>query len=135
MQEFFLGIEVGGSKLPIVLGDESARICRRWRLDVDADKGGGGIRKQIESTLAGIKGTTVLKGVGVGFGGPVDWKTGRVCCSDQVQGWSEFELETWLRRISGAPVRVDNDANTAALGEALHGIGRGANPVFYVTLG
>jgi glucokinase len=52
-----------------------------------------------------------------------------------VQGWSDFELETWLRRISGAPVRVDNDANTAALGEALHGIGRGANPVFYVTLG
>ncbi len=30
---------------------------------------------------------------------------------------------------------VDNDANVAALGEARRGAGRGANPVFYVTLG
>jgi glucokinase len=33
------------------------------------------------------------------------------------------------------PVRVDNDANTATLGEALHGAGAGFNPVFYLTLG
>jgi glucokinase len=30
---------------------------------------------------------------------------------------------------------MDNDANTAALGEALQGAGRGFDPVFYVTLG
>jgi glucokinase len=30
---------------------------------------------------------------------------------------------------------VDNDANVAALGEAMRGAGVGANPVFYVTLG
>ena len=30
---------------------------------------------------------------------------------------------------------IDNDANTAALGEALAGAGRGLSPVFYVTLG
>ncbi|MDB6039879.1 MAG: glucokinase, partial [Verrucomicrobiales bacterium] len=34
-----------------------------------------------------------------------------------------------------APIRVDNDANTAALGEASLGAGRGFNPVYYVTLG
>jgi glucokinase len=32
-------------------------------------------------------------------------------------------------------VAVDNDANTAALGEALSGAGRGYSPVFYVTMG
>jgi glucokinase len=32
-------------------------------------------------------------------------------------------------------VRVDNDANVAAFGEALHGAGKKSNPVFYVTLG
>src|SRR6185295_6797087 len=35
----------------------------------------------------------------------------------------------------GAPVTVENDANTACLGEALRGAGVGRNPVFYVTLG
>jgi glucokinase len=32
-------------------------------------------------------------------------------------------------------VVVDNDANVAALGEATRGVGRGNDPVFYVTLG
>jgi glucokinase len=73
--------------------------------------------------------------VGVGFGGPVDWRTGRICRSHQIAGWSNFDLGGWLKTLTGAPVLVDNDANVAALGEALHGAGRGANPVFYVTLG
>lgn len=33
------------------------------------------------------------------------------------------------------PVFVENDANVAALGEALVGAGRGCNPVFYVNVG
>ncbi|MCX6925427.1 MAG: ROK family protein [Verrucomicrobia bacterium] len=41
----------------------------------------------------------------------------------------------WLGKLVGAPVRVDNDANVVALGEALCGAGVGYNPVYYVTLG
>ena len=41
----------------------------------------------------------------------------------------------WLSQVAGAPVVVENDANVAALGEALRGAGVGYNPVFYVTLG
>jgi glucokinase len=135
MQELYLGIEIGGSKLPIVLGDSSSRIIRRWRLAVDSAKGGAGIRSQIGQVLAEIRTSTALRGVGVGFGGPVDWRTGKICCSHQVEGWSEFELRQWLQELTAAPVLVDNDANTACLGEALHGAGRGLDPVFYVTLG
>jgi glucokinase len=65
----------------------------------------------------------------------VDWRTGKICCSHQIEGWSEFELGVWLRGLTSVPVRVDNDANTACLGEALRGAGQGRNPVFYVTLG
>jgi glucokinase len=65
----------------------------------------------------------------------VDSATGHICCSHQIEGWSEFPLGDWLRGLTGLPVRVDNDANTASLGEAQRGAGRGHNPVFYVTLG
>ncbi|MGN6387306.1 MAG: ROK family protein, partial [Verrucomicrobiota bacterium] len=41
----------------------------------------------------------------------------------------------WVSDFAQAPARVDNDANVAALGEAIHGAGKGLNPVFYVTLG
>ncbi len=131
----YLGIEIGGTKLQLVLGDASAKILERHRLTVDRAQCGAGIRQQIETTLDKILCSTKLAGVGVGFGGPVDWRTGKICLSHHIEGWSEFELGAWLKGLTGAPVSVDNDANVAALGEARHGAGRGANPVFYVTLG
>ncbi len=74
-------------------------------------------------------------GIGVGFGGPVDVQTGRICCSHQVPGWSEFPLREWLHSVYPIPVFVDNDANVGALGEATYGAGQGMDPVFYSTLG
>ena len=67
--------------------------------------------------------------------GAVNFKTGKICRSHQIEGWSEFDLRGWLAELTSARVIVDNDANVAALGEALRGAGRGHNPVFYVTLG
>jgi glucokinase len=135
MQPPYLGIEIGGTKLQIVAGDATGKIVQRHRFTVERAQGASGIRKQIEATLAKILSTAKPKAAGVGFGGPVDWKTGRICKSHQIEGWSEFELGKWLQELIGAPVAVDNDANVAALGEALRGAGAGANPVFYVTLG
>jgi glucokinase len=130
-----LGIEIGGTKLQLVLGDATGRICERRKLPVDPARGATGIRQQIEGALPGLlRGRRILR-AGVGFGGPVDWKTGRVCRSHQVEGWSEFDLGGWLQQLADTSVVVDNDANVAALGEAMRGAGVGSNPVFYVTLG
>lgn len=134
-EQIFLGIEIGGTKLQLVVGDSSAQIIRRWRLTVEPAQGAVGIRQQIESTTAEILTTHAIRAVGAGFGGPVDWKSGRICRSHQIEGWSDFELGQWLYSVVRVPVRVDNDANTGTLGEALHGAGKGYNPVFYVTLG
>ena len=130
-----LGIEIGGTKLQLVLGDAAGKICARRKLAVDRATGAAGIRQLIERALPELlRGQQVLS-AGVGFGGPVDWKTGRICRSHQIEGWSEFDLGGWLTPLAGAPVVVDNDANVAALGEAMRGAGVGFNPVFYVTLG
>ncbi|MCI0534055.1 MAG: ROK family protein [Verrucomicrobiales bacterium] len=135
MEQRYLGIEIGGTKLQLVLGNAEALIQQRWHRLVERDKGGAGIRDQIAATLSEICSTTSLSGIGVGFGGPVDWKTGKICCSHHIEGWSDFELGPWLEKLTQVPVRVDNDANTAALGEASQGAGLNFNPVFYVTLG
>lgn len=130
-----LGVEIGGTKLQVVLGDEAGKIGERRKLAVDPSKGAAGIRQQIEKAVAELtQGRRILR-AGVGFGGPVDWKTGRICVSHHVEGWSEFDMAGWLSQVTGAPVVVENDGNVAALGEALRGAGVGFNPVFYVTLG
>ena len=130
-----LGIEIGGSKLQLVLGDEAGRIHERRRLVVDQAKGAVGIRQQIEQTIIELLSLGEVTAVGIGFGGPVDWQHGKICCSHHIAGWSEFDLVEWLRPLTKAAVFVDNDGNVAALGEALRGAGVGLNPVFYVTLG
>jgi glucokinase len=135
MQHRFLGLEIGGTKLQIVVGNASAQILDRRRLVVDPARHCAGIRGLIEVTLAELIPATKPSAIGVGFGGPVDWKTGEICRSHQIEGWADFKLRDWLQTLSGLPVCVDNDANTGTLGEALHGAGVGLNPVFYVTLG
>lgn len=76
-----------------------------------------------------------VEAIAVGFGGPVDRRTGRIARSHQIEGWSDFDLQSWLANLTEKRVLVDNDANMGALGEALHGAGQGFDPVFYVTLG
>ncbi len=130
-----IGIEIGGTKLQLVLGSASGSITQRRRLDVDRASGGAGIRRQMAAVLPELLAGHAPAAVGVGFGGPIDWKTGRIECSHQIEGWSDFPLGEWLRETTGLPVAVDNDANVAAFGEAKHGAGQGRNPVFYITMG
>ncbi len=131
----FLGIEIGGTKLQLAAGDEQIRITERCRFTVDPSQGADGIRRNIEQAFKELRKRRSFDAVGVGFGGPVDWRQGRICRSHQIGGWSGFELGRWIESMAAAPVFVDNDANVAALGEARYGAGRGFNPVFYVTLG
>ena len=135
MPRTVLAIEIGGTKLQLAVGDDSGAIVERQRFDVDKTRGGAGIREQIVATLPLLLAQAKPEAIGVGFGGPVDWRTGRIARSHQIEGWSGFDLGGWLREMTGLPVRVDNDANVAALGEATRGAGAGHNPVFYVTMG
>src|SRR5689334_16429923 len=113
-----IGIEIGGTKLQLVMGDERGRICARRKLPVEPNRGAEGIREQIQQELPQLAAGQNVRAVGVGFGGPVDWSTGKICRSHQIEGWSEFHLAAWLHKLVAVPVRVDNDANVAALGEA-----------------
>jgi glucokinase len=129
----FVGIEIGGTKLQLVRG-RGRSITERRQIAIEKLWGGEGIRREIAAHLPSLLTAQVL-GLGVGFGGPVDWRTGLICCSHQVVGWSDFPLGSWLAERAHCPVFVDNDANVASLGEAIHGAGAGTNPVFYVTMG
>ncbi len=131
----FLGIEIGGTKLQLALGSADGQIAERRKLGVEAGRGAAGIRAQLEQAIPKLLAGKTLEGAGVGFGGPVDWRTGKICRSHQIEGWSGFDLGSWLQTLVKAPVRVDNDANVGALGEASCGAGVSLNPVFYVTLG
>lgn len=134
MASVFLGIEIGGTKLQLVAGTPTA-VQERRRLDVDVKRGAEGIREQIASALPDLVDHWKPAAIAVGFGGPVDRRTGRIAKSHQISGWSGFNIQSWLSQLSQVPVVIDNDANMGALGEAIVGAGKNRDPVFYVTLG
>ena len=133
--DVFIGIEIGGTKLQLVTSDGAGTINERLRYSIKAADGAEGIKRQIEEGIQKLLSIDTIRSIGVGFGGPVDWKTGEIQLSHQIEGWGNFNMKSWLEKLSGLPVSIDNDANTAALAEATKGCGRGFDNVFYMTIG
>jgi glucokinase len=132
---YFIGIEIGGTKLQIVLGNHEAWILERYRAGVDRSKGAAGIREKLSGPLQELVHKFHPETIGIGFGGPVDHLKGKIAVSHHIEGWDDFDLVSWIRELTGIPCFIENDANTAALGEAHCGNGKDFSKVFYVTLG
>jgi glucokinase len=130
----FIGIEIGGTKLQFVKGDAAGRIQHQLRYTINVQNGAKGICRQIERGLQELHSHDAVA-IGIGFGGPVDRKTGTIRTSHQVTGWDNCNFVEWIGLQTGLPVVIENDANTAALAEALLGSGKGHETVFYTTIG
>lgn len=74
-----------------------------------------------------------LIGVGVAAPGPVNAETGVVTRSSNL-AWTEVPLAEELQRRLGAPARLEDDANTAALGEWRHATEARLDPFVYLTI-
>jgi glucokinase len=136
----YLGIEIGGTKLQLGIGPGDGTLAGLWRATVDVAAGPEGIRRQITAavpellTRSGLD-RSQLKGVGIGFGGPVDDATHTVIKSHQIEGWDNFPLADWIGEVVSLPAALGNDADVAGLAEALFGAGKGLSPIFYITVG
>src|SRR5262245_10045773 len=106
-----LGIEIGGTKLQLGIGQGRGDLSALERLPVEPSLGSAGILAQIETAFSQLLETTNLKrekirAAGVGFGGPVDSAQGRVQKSYQVPGWDNVALGAWVREHLGIPLVV-----------------------------
>ena len=132
-----LGVEIGGTKLQLAIGTPQGVIVARVQGRVNVAAGGKGIRhwlqKKIPEFISTVSSRTI--GIGVGFGGPMDTKAGRVLQSIQIKGWENFPIREWFQEQFNLPVIVINDSNAATWGEYQKGYGRGCQHFFYTNLG
>jgi glucokinase len=137
---YVIGMDIGGTKLAVVISDMKGRIIRKVKRPTEAERGPDHvIGKLFEMTHQLIDGTRVeldqVAGIGVSCGGPLDTKTGIVYSPPNLPGWDAIPLKAKIEEEFGIPAIIENDANAGALAEWMFGAGRGYSYVVYMTMG
>jgi len=132
------GLDIGGTGTSVVLLDGERVVAREHAATPARDGGAAMVAAAaglVRSALAAAPGTRLV-GAGVGAAGVVDGASGTVvAASDSFRDWAGFPLATELGAALGVPVRVENDVNAFALGEARLGAARGLDDVLAIMLG
>jgi glucokinase len=137
---FTIGVDIGGTKVAAGLVAPSGEIRYHTRVSMAAhngpESGLASVTQAIDQVCAKASSADgILQGIGICAPGPLDPMTGVILNPPNVPCWRNFPLADEISRKYNVPVRVDNDANAAALAEALWGAGRGFRNIFYATLG
>ena len=132
-----LGVDIGGTKIAVGIVDRSGKILAQGRTPMVAN---GTPEVALDAVVSAIDSmlspsAVDIEGIGICAPGPLDPKSGIVLNPPNLPCWRNFPLADKVRAKYSVPVKVDNDANAAALAETLWGAAQGFHYVFYATIG
>jgi len=134
-----IGIDVGGTVIKGGVVSASGDILTKATKATEAAGGVAHVIEQIAALIATLRasceGAPAPVCVGLGVPGNIDHENGVVLASPNLNGWTDVSITRLVGESVGLPVVLDNDANCAALGEAVCGVGRGADSMVLLTLG
>lgn len=121
MSEKLIGIDVGGTSARVARFDsvESPEIERQESFQISGDYGKD-IEQLAEVIREVLEGNTASK-IGFAVAGRLDHENGILVKAPNAQGWEGRSLRKDLAEAVGADVHLVNDAQAAALAEAMFG--------------
>lgn len=129
-----VGIDLGGTNIRAALIDGEGNVVSQFEETTEAEKGPDfTIQKMIILTKKVVDGREI-SGIGIGAPGPLDPEKGVILSPPNLPGWDRIELVRLLQDHFQVKVALNNDANAAAVAEALMGSGKGFKTVFYITV-
>ncbi len=135
--DLFVGVDVGGTKVAAGLVNANGEISSHIRVpmisNLSAQEGLSAVLAAIAKVLP--NGTGHVSGIGICAPGPLDPTTGVILNPPNVPCWRNFPLVESIQKTYHVRVRVDNDANAAALAETRWGAAHGYRNVFYASIG
>lgn len=133
-----LGIDIGGTSAKIGIVDKENRVIAETKVVTGVKKAEEIIENIAKAALQLMEEHNISMEqcgkVGVGVPGLVDKKEGMVLYSNNLQ-WENVKLAEEFKKYLPLPVSIANDADCAALGEAVAGAGRGVQNLVMLTLG
>jgi glucokinase len=136
-----LAIDLGGTHANCAIIEDN-RIVAAKRLDLDSEQGGlGAVLPLFASSFRELLSTTGLTtrdcaGLAISTCGIVDSVRMRILSSPKK--WEDapgVDFVGWCRREFSLPMKMENDARMALMGERYAGAGRGCNDLAMITLG
>ena len=138
MSLYCFGIDVGGTTVKCGLFKTDGTLVEKWEIPTRTENSGSEIVPDVAKTIeAKLAEKNISKeevdGIGIGVPGPVNAEGDVIAAVNLFWGYKKLSKE--LNELTGLNVKVGNDANVAALGEAWKGAAAGAKNVILVTLG
>ncbi|QWW70766.1 ROK family protein [Rhizobium sp. WYJ-E13] len=137
MSRIALAFDLGGTELRAALVGDGGKLLAFASVPTLARDGPNAVIEQIamlaEKICSDVPDAKPL-GIGIGAPGPLDPVAGILTAPPTLSGWREVPLARLLEDRLNLPVRLENDANAAALGEWRFGAGRGAASLVFVTV-
>lgn len=134
-----IGIDLGGTNIAAGLVDENMNILCQMSLPTQSERSYHEIVRDMAVLVRGLVNMGSismedLESVGIGSPGTPEKETGNILFSNNL-GWHDVPLLEELGKYIPVPLKVDNDANCAALGEFLAGAAKGCQSAVMITLG
>lgn len=135
--KLLVGVDVGGTKVAAGLVNANGEILSSIRVPMVSSSTAEEGLQAVSTAISAVIGEAAepVKGIGICAPGPLDPKTGVILNPPNLPCWRNYPLAETVQKQHQVPVKVDNDANAAALAEARWGAARGSKIVFYATIG
>ncbi|MBQ6105244.1 MAG: ROK family glucokinase [Lachnospiraceae bacterium] len=136
--KYLFGIDIGGTTVKCGLFTEDGKLTDKWEIPTDRTDKGANILRDVVKAIRDKAAEKKIEekdiiGIGMGVPGPV-LADGTVNYCPNL-GWEIVNVKKVMAEMINVPVAVGNDANVAALGEAVFGGGRDYDSILMVTLG
>ena len=136
--KYCFGVDIGGTTVKMGIFTVAGDIIDKWEIKTHVENQGETILPDVAKSINGkIEEHCLNKEdiIGIGVGVPAAVTGDGVVENTTNLGWGYKEVKRELEELTSLKVKVENDANVAALGEMWKGGAVGYRNVVMVTLG
>jgi glucokinase len=134
---YAIGVDLGGTNIRFAAVENDGKISNEVSIPTRPERGRIKIISDIINLCKKIMDRKSGKITAIGFGipGALRLKEGIVTNSPNLPDWKNFPIKEYLEKDLSLPIIIENDANSAAIGEKWQGAGQGFSNLCCLTLG
>jgi len=135
-EKLVLGIDIGGTKTALALVDCKGVMSKKILVPSEAASMDllDIIVKKSKALIATCGSDNKVIGIGVGFPGVISTTDDKIVYAPNLKDWEGLDFKGRLENLIQLPVFIENDCNSAVIGESLYGAGKGIKDFTYLTI-